>query len=78
MGRGGQRRRAGSGPGRVGRLASEKKAREAFILSEYFSSRSRLKTVVRSWLALGLPSPVLMTKSNPKTSEASILWSLTA
>ena len=35
------------GAGDAGALASEKKAREAFILREYFSSKSRLKTVVR-------------------------------
>mmetsp|Transcript_7339 Transcript_7339/g.12392 ORF Transcript_7339/g.12392 Transcript_7339/m.12392 type:complete len:227 (-) Transcript_7339:449-1129(-) len=56
--------------GIVGKRAftSEKKERDAFILSEYFSCKLRLKTVVRSSLCLGLPSPLLITMSMAKTS----------
>mmetsp|Transcript_32727 Transcript_32727/g.105721 ORF Transcript_32727/g.105721 Transcript_32727/m.105721 type:complete len:232 (-) Transcript_32727:572-1267(-) len=65
--------------GSVGNLAltSEKKAREAFIFSEYFSCTSRLKTVVLLSVSLGLPSPVDITMSILKTSPLSTLISLT-
>ena len=58
-------------------LTSLKKAREVFILSEYFCSRSRLKTVVRFSSCLGLPSPEDMTMSTAKTSFTSKVASLT-
>mmetsp|Transcript_8066 Transcript_8066/g.21160 ORF Transcript_8066/g.21160 Transcript_8066/m.21160 type:complete len:353 (-) Transcript_8066:518-1576(-) len=53
-------------------LTSLKKERDAFILSEYFSEMLRLKTVVRSSLGLGLPSPVDITMSIANTSFFSI------
>mmetsp|Transcript_20139 Transcript_20139/g.59643 ORF Transcript_20139/g.59643 Transcript_20139/m.59643 type:complete len:338 (-) Transcript_20139:477-1490(-) len=64
--------------GSVGKRAftSEKKAREAFILSEYFSSRSRLKTVHLFSPTFGLPSPVDIAMSIEKTSPFSIVTSL--
>ena len=51
--------------------------RRTFILSEYFSSMFRLKTVVRRSPCFGLPSPELITTSKAKTSFFSIVASAT-
>mmetsp|Transcript_34917 Transcript_34917/g.67103 ORF Transcript_34917/g.67103 Transcript_34917/m.67103 type:complete len:213 (-) Transcript_34917:573-1211(-) len=58
-------------------FTSERNWRDAFILSEYFSSRSRLKTVVLLSSCFGLPSPVLITMSKPKTSPCAKTASFT-